>query len=404
MRVLLVDKDFATPDGTCDPRSFHLARRLVMRGYEVVVLCGSNVHGGVPQVPWHRLVGTFELEGMRLLVCNVPTGQPMGRFRQLWASFRFILLASVAAIAQRVDVIYATSPPGAAAAVAVLAARLRRWPLVFELRDQPLDPRASNRAGRWQLRLERTACRVASRILTDSPAHRTRLLQWGHSNGAIAAFPVGADGTAYAEAEPDVAFLQALGLGDKTVAVCRCTEVDNQELQPLLHAAERLRARTDIALLILGEQTELDVIKSDAAQRGLNNVHVQAVAPDALPGALMACDMALIVGEQSPGWNRLHEYMFAGLPVIADVAGPAADFVEAEEIGQTATPGCAEDLADCIRFYADDPDQRMDDGARACEWAFEKYNRQNVAEFLADTLECAVRERRGATPSHTPAS
>ncbi|MCH7814716.1 MAG: glycosyltransferase family 4 protein, partial [Planctomycetes bacterium] len=196
------------------------------------------------------------------------------------------------------------------------------------------------------------------------------------------------------------AYLAELGLEDKFVAVYAGAHGVANGLDQVLDAAEHLRDRPDIAILLIGQGKQRDALLEQVHRRELNNVFMQPSVPKVrLPAILMACDLGLQILTQisRPRWvtpNKLFDYMFAGLPTLVNFAGTCAELVEGEQVGVVSEPESAGDLAAKICYYADRPEERKAVGRRARELAWEKYDRQAIARQLIETFEQVCARRR----------
>ena len=69
--------------------------------------------------------------------------------------------------------------------------------------------------------------------------------------------------------------------------------------------------------------------------------------------------------------------------------GTTAELVEADGVGMATTPGDAQDLAQKIKYYADNPEERRRVGEAAKKVAWQKYDRKIIATQLNDVFnEC----------------
>jgi glycosyltransferase involved in cell wall biosynthesis len=283
---------------------------------------------------------------------------------------------------------------------------LKRVPYVFEVRD--LWPEDLLDAGRikpglqywlWE-RLEKFCYAGARKILLVSKGFHDRLLERGFDPARLETILLGADGSLFATATPDHAFMAAHGLAGKTIAIYTGAHGDANGLFQLLDAAERLRHRPDVAIVLMGEGKMKDALRAAIGERGLTNVYlIDPVPKHKLPGVLMASHIGLMILKQisRPRWvtpNKIFDYMFAGLPSIVNFAGTTADMIEADGAGVVARPGDADDLAAKIAHWSEHPEERSAVGMKAREIAFGRYDRRQIAARLAEVFEGVIRAKR----------
>src|SRR5437868_3838778 len=136
MKLVYIHQHFATTDGATGTRSYDVSKHIVRMGHQVTIICGLHDQSSLPPMPWYRLIRTRMIDGIKVVVCNVPYSNKMSIPRRLWTLFGFAILASFAAVRERrVNLVFATSPPLETSIPGFLASRLHRAPFVFEVRD-----------------------------------------------------------------------------------------------------------------------------------------------------------------------------------------------------------------------------------------------------------------------------
>src|SRR4051794_40702229 len=111
-------------------RSYEQARRLVARGHTVG---GITTHITPRQrgPGWRATVD----DGVRVHWYAIPYSNHMSYARRLRAFAEFMVLAAAKAARLKADLVFATSTPLTVAVPGVIAAKVRRAPFVFEVRD-----------------------------------------------------------------------------------------------------------------------------------------------------------------------------------------------------------------------------------------------------------------------------
>jgi len=411
MNLIYIHQYFVTNEGTSATRSYDVSRYLIEMGYSVTMICGLHDQSSLAPMPWWRLMRRERIDGIDLIVCNARYSNRLGVPGRLWAWLKFAMLATWACLQQRsADLIFATSTPLTVGIPARIAGAVKRIPYVFEVRD--LWPEDLLAAGRlkpglqykvWQW-LETFCYAKARKILLVSQGFHDRLLERGFEADRLSTIVLGADASLFENAQPDQAFIERHGLSGKTIAIYTGAHGDANGLTQLVDAAEHLRQRPDVAIVLIGDGKMRPQLKAMAAERQLENIHLlEAVPKQMVPGILAACHIGLMILKQisRPRWvtpNKIFDYMFSGLPSIVNFEGTTAELVEREGIGVASEPGSSEDLAAKIMLWADDPEQRKAVGRRAREVAFAKFDRKQIAVRLAEVFEECVGDprRRGA--------
>lgn len=405
MKIVYIHQHFATNEGATGTRSYDVGRHLVNMGHQVTVICGVHALGGFKPIAWWRPWQVQWLDGIKVIVCNVPYGNQMSVPARMWSFVAFMLWSTLACLVERdVDLIFATSTPLTVGIPGRIGAAFKRVPYIFEVRDLwpedllaagRLKPGMQYRAWEW---LESFSYQRASKILLVSKGFHDRLLERGFPPGLLRTILLGADADLFKELTPDTEYLREHGLDGRTIAIYTGAHGDANGLGQVLDAAEKLLDRPDIAIVLIGEGKARDSLRRAAGERQLTNVHLlDAVTKTKLPGILAGCHIGLMILKQiiRPRWvtpNKIFDYMFAGLPTIVNFPGTTAELVAAEGVGVATAPGSADELARQIRHWADHPEEARGIGRHAREVAFAKFDRHSIARALADEFEAVVRE------------
>jgi len=417
MKLIYIHQHFITNEGTSGTRSYDVSKYFVEAGHQVTMICGIYWQGSFARMPWWRCWRTEWIDGIKVVVCNAYYANQMGPLVRVWRFLKFALLAALVTIRERgADLIFATSTPLTVGLPARIAAACKRIPYVFEVRD--LWPEDLLAAGRlkpgfmyrcWQW-LESFSYKKARRILLVSQGFHDRLLERGFAPERLRTVLLGADGRLFEKLTPNRDYLERHGLTGKTIAVYTGSYGNANGLYQVLDAAELLRDRDDIAIVLIGDGKERAELSAVRAEKGLTNVHLLPfVKKYELPDILAACHIGLMILKQitRPRWvtpNKLFDYLFAGMPTIVNFAGTTAELVEREDVGVASIPGDARDLAARIRHYADHPDERAAIGARARQVAFAKFDRKRIADELLAVFQDVLRETSAAPAGDAPVS
>lgn len=409
MRICYIHQHFCTNEGHGGTRSYDVSRHLVSIGHQVTMICGVMDRSGLPKIPWYKPYHRLRMEGFDVIVCNVPYTNKMSFIARAASFVLFALMASLAvAFVRRVDVVFATHTPLTVGIPGYVGARLKRAPFIFEVRDlwPESDVISGNlREGCFVERalsiLERFCYAKADKILLVSPGFEKRLLDRGYPSRKLQTVLLGADGDLFKELKPSESFRREHGLEGKTLAVYTGVHGKANGLDYVIDAAEILRDREDIGIVLIGDGMEKARLVSRAREQNLTNVtFIDYVAKTELTGILPVCDIGLMiladVGERPVTPNKIFDYMFAGLPSIVNFSGPTLEMVESDGTGVFAAPTKPTELADRIAYWADHPDAGKATGARAREIAFQKYDRLRIAKKLARVFTQEGQTRKGA--------
>lgn len=399
MKLLYIHQHFCTNEGQGGTRSYNVSRTFVERGWDVTVIAGVFDQG--PFVEGRRgLFRTEWIDGIKVVVCNVYYSNHQGFAGRMWAFAGFVALATIAAIRERgVDVVFATSTPLTVGWPGLLAGYVKRRPFVFEVRDiwpEDLVLGGTMKPGpvAWLMtKMEVLFYKRAVRVLTVSPGFTKRLAERGVPDRVLETIPLGGDGEIYADPAPATDWLERNGLTGKTIAIYAGAHGYLNGLEYVVEAAEHLRDRPDIALVLLGDGQRKPDLQRMVAQRGLTNVVLADPVPRReIPSVLSACHIGLMILRDTPGMarvlpNKAFDYMFAGLPVMVNFPGTTREMLESIGAGVGCDPKDPTDLAHKLRALADDPERRADMGRKARETALAEFDRPRLAQRMMQVFE-----------------
>ncbi len=399
MKLLYIHQHFVTNEGHGGTRSYNVSRAFVERGWDVTVIAGIFDQGPFVggQRGWFR---TEWIDGIKVIICNVTYSNYQRAWRRMLAFAWFVVLASIAAIRERgVDVVFATSTPLTVGWPGLLAGYVKRRPFVFEIRDiwpedlvlsGAMSPGLFASVMTW---METVFYRRAVRVLTVSPGFTARLAERGVPEHILETIPLGGDADIYADLAPDTDWLERHGLTGKTVAIYAGAHGYLNGLDYVVEAAEHLRDRPDIALVLMGDGQRKPELQRMATERGLANVVFADPVPRRdVPAILAACQIGLMILRDSAGMarvlpNKAFDYMFAGLPTVANFPGTTRELLESIGAGVGCEAQDPADLATTLASLADDVDRRVDMGRKARAAAVSRFDRRRLAERMMEVFQ-----------------
>lgn len=193
MEIIYLHQYFNTPSMQGGTRSYEMARRLVERGHRVCMV--TSWRDVTDQTDWF----VTDEDGIEVHWLPVRYGNEMSYRQRILAFIRFAWGSARRAAALDGDVVFATSTPLTIALPGVYAARRRKVPMVFEVRDLwPEMPIAigalNNPVLIWAARLlEKFAYRNSSRIVALSPGMAEGIAATGFPESRIEVIPNSCD-------------------------------------------------------------------------------------------------------------------------------------------------------------------------------------------------------------------
>ena len=404
MRVLYFHQHFSTPDGYSGTRSYEISKRLLACGHQVIMVCGSA------SMSESGLSGPFlsgqregTVDGIHVIELELPYSNYHSFLRRSWTFLRFALHSVILALRQDYDVVFATSTPLTAALPGIAARWLRGKPFVFEVRDLWPDlPRAMGVFRNplvllmldW---LEFAAYHSASSCVALSPGIAQGITRRGVPKDRVVIAPNGCDLDLFA---PDAAqpLPEIPGLSPNAfVATFTGAHGVANGLGAVLDAAAelRLRERTDISFVFIGDGREKPTLIERARREKLEN----CIFVDPMPKKVLAqflcrrANVGLMILANVPAFyygtspNKFFDYLASALPVLVNYPGWMAEMVTAQCAGVAVPPQDPEAFADALMRMADARATTAEMGPRGRNFAKREFLQTTLAQRCVTVIE-----------------
>jgi glycosyltransferase involved in cell wall biosynthesis len=406
MKILYFHQHFSTPQGAAGIRSYGMARRLLARGHQVTMVCGS--YGGGKT----GLAGDFQdgirrgmVDGIDIIELDLAYSNHDGFASRAMTFLKFAFRSVRLAFSEPCDLVFATTTPLTAGIPGILARWLRRKPFVFEVRDLwPELPKAMGvirnplvlAVMSW---LEWLSYHSAHRVIGLSPGIVQGIQSRGIAAERVEMVPNGCDLDIFAAEEikpwrPD-------GIPDEALlAIFTGTHGIANGLESVLETAKVLKARgrSDICLLLVGQGKLKADLQVTAESAGLDNVLFHAPVDKArLAGLMAGADIGMQILANVPAFyfgtspNKFFDYIAAGLPVINNYPGWLAEMIVQHDCGFAVPPDSPDAFADALIKAADDRSALVKMGENARQLARAEFDRAILADRFAGALERAAR-------------
>lgn len=421
MKVLYLHQYFTTPRGSSGTRSYEMARRLVERGHQVTMVCGSSalMDAGVTAEPV-RGIRRGVVDGIEVIQIAVPYSNHDGLWKRTRAFLRYAWKAISIAWQEPYDVLFATSTP-LTAAIPGLAMRILkpRHKFVFEVRDLwPELPKAMGVIRNPLVLTAMSALEKAAYLAMDagvalSPGIERGMRTRCRKGKTITMVPNGCDLEAFHPAAMAASSSPALPSEFPREGLrCVFTGAHGMAngLDAVLDAAAILRqkGRDDIQLVFVGDgKLKPSLLKRKQSER-LDNCHFLDPMPKCeLTGVLRQADVGMMVLSNVPAFyygtspNKFFDYIATGLPVLNNYPGWLADLIQGHRCGLAVPPDDPQAFANALIQLADDPQQRLEMGRNARQLAEESFDREHLAARWIACIEDVAGE---AGHGHPPGS
>lgn len=404
MRILYFHQHFSTPAGATGIRSYQMARAMIARGHEVVMVCGSYA-GGESGLHGPFIRGRREgiVDGIKVVQFNLAYSNYDGLIKRSLLFLMFALRSIWLALTHRYDLVFATSTPLTAGIPGIFARWLRGKPFIFEVRDLwPELPRAMgvirNPIVLWMMSvLEWLSYHSANRLIGLSPGIVEGICNRGIRRDRVTMIPNGCDLKVF-DSESNGWRPQGVRNSD-LMAVFAGTHGVANGLDSVLDAASVLktRGRDDIKLVLIGQGKLKPGLQKRAFRDGLDNVIFHdPVNKTSLAGLMARTDLGMQILANFPAFyygtspNKFFDYIACGLPVLNNYPGWLAEIIEEHHCGYAVAPQDPEAFGDALEDAADHREELLEMGKRGIALARKRFDRELLAAQFADWLEGAV--------------
>lgn len=417
MHILYIHQHFGTPAGSSGTRSYEFARRLVLAGHAVTMVCGASGRSETTlEAPFDggRREGT--VDGIRVIEYQIGYSTADAISARVRKFLRFGIAASRIALGARYDLIFATSTPLTAAIPGILARWLRGKPFVFEVRDLwPELPKALGVRNPILLAgmsaLEWLGYHSAHRVVGLAPGIVDGIARRGIARDRIAFIPNGCDIALFERETRDDAFApwrDRIGRGEFIAIYAGAHGIANG-LDALVAVAAELkrRGRADIKLVLVGSGATKAALRAAAESRAVENIllFIDPVPKLQLAPMIKQADAGLQILKDVPAFyegtspNKFFDYLAAGTPVIVNYPGWIAEAVESSGCGAAVLPRDPAAFADALERAAEDPTAWAARRAAARALARARFDRDRLSEQFVRLVEEVGASARGANRS-----
>jgi glycosyltransferase involved in cell wall biosynthesis len=415
---ILVLSQFFTPEMGAPAARFHdLGRLLVERGHRVRVITGfpNSPSGVIPEAYRGQLRRREWIDGIEVLRGWIYTSPRLSKATKSAGFASYAVSASLWTLLSRprADVVIATSPPPSVGIPGLLASRVLRAPLVFDVRD--IWPEAVVLSGRLASgplirgleAIERALYRSSSMVSVVTEGKRTRLMEKGVAESKLRVIPNGVDLARFDDVRPEEA--EAL-FREHAVAKDRFTVLyagifnPPQGLDILLDTAALLRERNPAGaarcqFVLVGNGSERSRLEGRVANEGLSElVRLLPEQPrDMMPPLLSNADAVAVTlrprKDSHTVPSKIYEAMASGNPVLLSADGAPAEIVEEAGAGLVSAAADVAGLAANVERLCNDSELARSLGTRGRAYSA-SFDRRLLVERFEEMLQTVVAQAR----------
>lgn len=353
MNIIYLHQYFTTPEYFGGVRSYQFAKRLVEKGHQVDLIT-SSAFFPVPRKSRFQWVTRQEVDGIKIHAIHVEYNNGMSYLRRIYAFILFMLVSTFYSLAlPRCNLLYASSTPLTIAIPALIYCRIKRVPLVFEVRDLWPDIPVTLGIVRSKTLIkglywfERHIYRFSKKVVVLSAGMLDELLKKGVPRDKIVVVPNACD---LQEFTADISANEKLNVirGESNSRICIYAGTFGyvNNLEYLIDLAEQIKyQRGNVKFLLIGdgiEKPKLQALVRDK-ELGCHVLFMPAISKARLIPFLKAADACLSIVRDVPvlynnSANKFFDSLAAGKPIIINHGGWQAKIIEENEIGLVLGP------------------------------------------------------------------
>ncbi len=404
MRILFLTHFFVPEIGAAAKRIFGLANNLSDLGHEVGVVSGfPNYPSGIKHESYKGKLYMEELIGKikvyRYYVFSSPKKNALTR---LLNYVSFMLSSSFFAFNdKKYDLIIVSSPPVFIGISGYIISRLKKIPLVFDVRD--IWPDIASEMGEMSdssftfkvlNNLSRFLYAKARLITVVTKGKKEKLILKGISPDKVEVISNGFD-REFLDLPTDVNLVQRYRLEENFTLIYTGVVGLAQGLDIIIDTATKLKEYEKIHFLIIGDGFEKKALEKKAEILGLNSIKFIGAQPYEKILTFLKYAGASIVPLKNKNLKdsvptKMLEALGGGCPVLLSADGESAEILRESRGGIVVDPGDSEALKEAILYLYNNPDVAKEMSSKGMLYVLNNFTRDRIAQSLSEVLECYV--------------
>ncbi len=412
MKVLLLHQYFLEDDDPGGSRWNEITKTWTEQGHEVSVIAGMMHYNG--NIKREEYKGKFFVKKKQRDVdvyrSHVSESYNSGFLGRLWGYFSFMFSSfwnGVFKVKGKYDVVIVTSPPLFVGISGYLLSKVKRIPMVFEIRD--LWPESAIDTGvltnpsiiKLAYEVERFIYQKSKLINVLTPAfYNTLRDKKGISEKKLIMIPNAADFSLSEEILNNFdrdQFRKENDLHGKFVITYVGAHGVANHLEQILEAGKLLED-TNVLFLLIGQGMEKTKLIEKAKEMGTVNVRFHDSVPKKeVFKFIIASDMGASVLKKVDTFktvysNKTFDYFSCKKPILMAIDGVSRELVEDAKAGSYVEPENAGEYNRIIREYLEDPERIRVEGESGYFYAKNNFDRKVLADRYLKSISNLLRK------------
>ncbi len=413
MRILLLHQYFLEENDPGASRWNEITKNWTEKGHEIIVIGGMMHANGSEKLPQYKKKYFVKNKQGKIdvLRCHVSESYNSGFAGRLLGYFSFMfssLWGGLFKTEGKFDVIIVTSPPLFIGITGYLLSKIKRVPMVFEVRD--LWPESAIDTGvltnkfiiKLAFGIEAFLYKKSKLINVLTPAFQKTLLnQKNVSSDKLILIPNAADFTLSEDIMQTFdrdGFRKENDLDSYFVITYVGAHGVANHLEQLLYAGKKLED-TNVLFLLIGQGMEkkrlmeLSIEISNTNIRFLDSVPKKDVFKYIIASDMGASVLKNVETFKTVYSNKTFDYFSCKKPILMAIDGVSRKLVEEANAGVFVEPENSEDFNKIIRKYLNNPELVLEQGENGYNFAKNNFDRAILAEKYIKHIEGLIYEK-----------
>lgn len=397
MKILVIHQYFLEKEGAGGSRFNQFAKYWANKNHKVTVIAGTVDYATGKKNKKYK--GKWILKeridkNITVLRCYVSESYNKNFLGRFWAYLSFTLSSTWAGVFSvgNQDIVIATSPPLFVAIPGYIISRLKRIPLIFEVRD--LWPKFAIDTGiiknkfliKLSFWLEKWIYRKANLINVLTPAYKKYLIsKKSVPKEKIIYIPNAADLDLIKPGSRNNWVRKKYNWNDKFVILYVGAHGVANDLWQIINVARLLKDNSEILFVLIGDGMEKPKLKLTAQKEHLTNIQfLDPVSKEKISDFINASDICTAVLKPvftTTYPNKVFDYMACAKPIILPINGACRELVINEaNAGFFVRPRDADDFREKILYLYNHPEARKKLGQNGYNFVKKNFDRKKLAD------------------------
>lgn len=402
MKILFLTQYCPPEVGAPQNRIFEFAKQLKKFGHDVSILTAlpNYPKGEIFEEYRGKKVVLEEIDGIKIVRTNIYATKDKSFYKRLrnYLSFTFSSVFQGSKYIECQDVIITESPPLFLGWSGYVLSKRKKAKFVFNVSD--LWPESAVKLGvlnnklfiKMSTWLEEFCYRKASAVTGQTKGIVNNIVNRGFDKNKVHLITNGVDTNLFTKQNRDESFRKELGIEDKFSICYAGIHGLAQGLEVIIDAAERLKDKSDIQFVFIGDGPEKKKLIDLTQQKGLNNITFVPVQPKSnMPKIIASMDATVIPLKRLDLFrgalpSKMFEALASELPIVLAVEGEAETLINEAKAGITVEPENSKEIAEAVIKLYEDEELTNTLGKNGRKYVMENYSRDVITKRFEKIL------------------